>query len=254
MVPPIALQLYTVRHALEVDASRTLKRIREAGFQWVETAPLPPTLSASHLATLLRDHGLSVSSVHCDLPVGDRQNQVFEEAERLGSRRIVWHGWPKVSSFESVDGLKFLRDQYTAAAQSANSHGFQLGLHNHWWEFEPIQGICPYEWMHRHLPPQIFFQLDVYWVQTAGLDPAQILRTYSDRVRMLHLKDGPAIHAQPMTALGDGIVDIQSIIQTPQDTWAWVIELDECATDPFDAARRSLDFLNRLTPPLSSSP
>lgn len=245
-MPPIALQLYTVRHALEVDPSATLRRIREAGFQWVETAPLPPNLSVSHLATLLRDHGLSVSSVHCDLPVGERQTQVLEEAEKLGARRIIWHGWPKASSYESIDGLEFLCDQYAAAALSANSRGFQFGLHNHWWEFEPIQGIYPYDWMQRHLPEEIFFELDVYWVQTAGLNPVQILRNLGDRVRILHLKDGPAIHAQPMTALGDGVVDIRSIVQAPQDTWAWVVELDECATDAMEAARRSLDFLHGL--------
>lgn len=243
---PIALQLYTVRHALAADPSATLRRIREAGYEWVETAPLPPDLSTPHLASLLRDHGLSVSSVHCDLPLGDRQNQILDDAERLGTHRIIWHGWPKDPNCESIEGLEMLLNRYTAAALAAKTRGLQFGLHNHWWEFEPIQGIYPYQWMHRQLPEEVFFQLDVYWVQTASMDPVQILKELGDRVRMLHLKDGPAIHAQPMTALGDGVVDIRALIHSPQDTWAWVVELDECATDPMEAARRSLNFLQNL--------
>jgi sugar phosphate isomerase/epimerase len=243
---PIALQLYTVRHALAADPTGTLRRVREAGFNFVETAPLPPELKTSTLAKILAEEELTVVSAHCDLPLGERQNQVLDDAAILGTQRIVWHGWPKSSECESVDRFEILRDRYLTAYQAARSRGLQFGLHNHWWEFEPTGNVYLYNWLNRHLPQDLFFQLDVYWVQTAGLNPVKILAELGDRIQMVHLKDGPAIHGQPMTALGEGAVDIRSIFNASQAAQAWVVELDECATDPVAAAERSLQYLKTI--------
>lgn len=83
------------------------------------------------------------------------------------------------------------------------------------------------------------------------MDPLEVLAELGGRVRMVHMKDGPAIHGQPMTALGEGVVDLRSILIASRSVEAWVVELDECATDPLVAAERSLAFLKRL---VSGSP
>jgi sugar phosphate isomerase/epimerase len=66
------------------------------------------------------------------------------------------------------------------------------------------------------------------------------------RIGSLHLKDGPAVHGKPMTALGRGKVDVPHILQALTYPVDWVIELDECATDPLDAAEQSLVYLESL--------
>lgn len=250
-VNDFALQLYTVRHALAAHPSETLRRVRAAGFEQVETAPPTPELPASRLASLLRDHGFSVAAAHCDLPWGAHQSRILDEAESLGTRRIVWHGWPKDPNCDSLGGFEVLLDRYLAAFEAARTRGLRLGLHNHWWEFEAVGHERLLPWLHRHLPPEIFFELDVYWAQTAGMDPLEVLAELGGRVRMVHMKDGPAIHGQPMTALGEGVVDLRSILIASRSVEAWVVELDECAADPLVAAERSLAFLKRL---VSGSP
>ena len=244
-VIPVALQLYTVRHALAADPAATLRRVREAGYRQVETAPLTPDLPASRLAALLCDEGLSVVAAHCDLPLGDRREPVLDDAETLGTRRIVWHGWPKDPDCDAARGFEILLERYHAAFEAARSRGLRFGLHNHWWEFEPVGGGCLYEWMHGRLPAEVFFELDVYWARTAGRNPVEVLAALGDRVRMVHLKDGPAIHGEPMTALGEGVVDLPPILHGARSVEAWVVELDECASDPLQAAARSLAFLRR---------
>lgn len=241
----IALQLYTVRHALERNPEETLCRVREAGYTAVETAPLPPSLTTRQLSQLLRGTGLRVIAAHCDLPLGERRSEVLAEAAQLGAPRLIWHGWPRDPDCNSLDGYRRLAERYTDAAEAARAHGLQFGLHNHWWEFEALDGLSPYHLLHQLLPPEIFFELDVYWAQTASQNPLQIMRDLGARLAMLHLKDGPATHGRPMMALGEGLVDIASILRATPNHVDGVVELDECATDPLEAARRSFDYLTR---------
>lgn len=241
----IALQLYTVRQALAQDAAGTLRRVHEAGYRSVETAPLPPGLTAREFGGMLRDHGLAVAAVHEELPLGDSQARVLDAAAALGAARLIWHGWPRDPECGSLEGYRRLADRYADAARVAEDHGLQFGLHTHWWECEPIEGEYPYSLLHRVLPAEIFFELDVYWAWTAGLDPVRAIQDLGARVALLHLKDGPAVHGQPMTALGEGVVDLASVLRAAPVTADLVVELDECATDPLEAARRCLQFLEQ---------
>lgn len=239
----IALQLYTVRHALARNPGETLRQVRDAGYQAVETAPLPPELSPRTMGALLRDLGLSVIAAHSELPLGQRCAEVLDAAAELGATRLIWHGWPRDPECDSLEGYRRLADRYVEASRVAQDHGLRFGLHNHWWECERLEGMYPYQLLHQLLPLEVFFELDVYWAHTAGLDPVRIVDELGSRVSMLHLKDGPAVHGQPMTALGEGVVDIPSVIRAVRPSTDLVVELDECATDPMDAARRSLQFL-----------
>ena len=119
-------------------------------------------------------------------------------------------------------------------------------MHNHWWEFEPVEGERPIRLLHESLDPDIFWQLDVYWARAGGADPAAVLAELMPRIGSLHLKDGPAVHGEPMTALGRGAVDVPRILGALAHPVDWVIELDECATGPLDAARESLGYLESL--------
>lgn len=238
-----ALQLYTVRHALAQDPEGTLRSVCEAGYRVVETAPLPPEISVRRMGRMLREFGLTVTAAHADLPLGQHQSEVLDSLAELGARRLIWHGWPRDPECGSLEGFRRLADRYAEAAAVAKANGLSFGLHNHWWEYEPLEGVSPFRFLHATLPPEIFFELDVYWAQTAGKDPVDIVRELGPRVTMLHLKDGPAVHGQPMTALGQGEVDIQAILRATDPGVTGVVELDECATDPLEAARESLRFL-----------
>jgi sugar phosphate isomerase/epimerase len=70
-----------------------------------------------------------------------------------------------------------------------------------------------------------------------------VLAEMMTRVGSLHLKDGPAIHGEPMTALGRGVLDLPRILRALPRPVDCVIELDECATDPLEAAHDSLRYL-----------
>ena len=58
------------------------------------------------------------------------------------------------------------------------------------------------------------------------------------------LKDGPLVQTEPMVAVGQGKMDIESIIAAGAGSTEWlVVELDRCATDMMTAVEKSYTYL-----------
>ena len=249
----IALQLYSVRNDLERDVEKTLERIKSTGIQAVEVAPLPPGISPRLLAKRLKEFELEVAAMHCELPRGDNAGPILDATRELSCGNLIWHGWPRDSRFDSLKGVETLAAECNDANAAARAQGMQFGLHNHWWEFETIDGKYLYRVLVENLSPEIFLEIDVYWAQTAGMNPTAIIRELEARTSFLHLKDGPAIQGQPMQALGQGVLDFPTIIQASSKADWGVIEFDECATDIWEAVRQSCEYLSKFVPrPLRS--
>lgn len=243
----VALQLYTLRNALERDFPGTLQQIADIGYTHVETAFWPAHISVTEASGLLRGLGLNVCAVHCELPLDDQARPVLEMMATFGCDRMIWHGWPQDPDYRSLDGIKRLAARYNAANAVAQANGLRLGIHNHWWEFEPVAGRYPYQVLLEEMDERIFFEVDTYWVKTAGVDPVAVVTELGDRAPLLHIKDGPAVKGAPMVAAGDGTQDIPAIIQASAGRAEWlIVELDECATDMVTAVRRSYDYLTAL--------
>jgi sugar phosphate isomerase/epimerase len=247
MKPQIALQLYTLREALTQDFPGTLQRIAAMGIRHVESAFWPEGMAVQTAARLIHEAGLSVMAAHIELPLGDQQGPVLEALAALGCTRAIWHGWPQSPAYSSLAGIERLAEQYNASNDLLRSHGYSFGLHNHWWEFEPVEGRYPHEVLLERIDPTIFFEVDTYWVKTAGRDPVQVVAELGDRAPLLHIKDGPAIKGAAMVAAGDGSLNFPAILQAaPMAEWL-IIELDRCETDMVTAVERSFQYLTNLT-------
>ena len=183
---PVALQLWTSRDALAADADRALAGVKAAGFAAVELAPLPPGLTPAQMAESLARHDLTVVSIHGDLPAPASIDHWVQLGRRCGCSKVIWHGWPRDPRFDSREGVRELIAACNAAGALARDHGLTFGMHNHWWEFEPLDGERPIRLLHEELDSDIFWQLDVYWAQTAAADPAEVLSELEPRVRSIH--------------------------------------------------------------------
>lgn len=245
MSTPIALQLYTVREALAQDFAGVVRQIADIGYVGVETAGFPgTTLQAA--VRLFQDLGLTVCSAHTPLPLGDRQGEVLDTMAALGCQRIVC-AYLSPDEYRSLEQIRRNFDMLNEASAVAAANGLSLGLHNHWWEFEPVEGQYPYHLWLEHLDPAIFFEIDTYWVKTAGLDPATVVQEFGERASLLHIKDGPAVKEEPMTAVGEGVMDFPAILQAAGDHPEWlIVELDHCATDMLEAVAKSYHSLAEL--------
>jgi sugar phosphate isomerase/epimerase len=246
MSAPIAIQLYTVREALAEDFEGVIRRIADIGYDGVETAGFPGT-TAQAAAQLFRELGLRVSSAHTPLPLGDKKNEVLETMAALGSQRIIC-AYLSPDEYRTLDQIKRNCEMLNEANAAAVAAGLSFGLHNHWWEFEPVEGHYPYHLWLEHLEPAVFFEIDTYWVKTAGLDPVAVVKEFGPRASLLHIKDGPATKEAPMVAVGEGVLDFPAILQAADGHPEWlIVELDRCATDMLEAVEKSYQNLSSLT-------
>lgn len=242
MTTPISLQLYTVRDLLAQDFEGTVRKVADLGYVGVETANLFGNSPAS-AAKLFRELGLTVSSAHSPLPLGENKQEVIDTMEALDCKRLIV-AWQPPEKYKSVDGIKSICDTLNEGAAVARAYGIQVGYHNHWFEYEPVENRIPVDVMLEHLDPEVFFEVDVYWVQTAGQDPAEVIRRLGLRAPLLHVKDGPCQIEKPMTALGEGLVDIPGVVAAGAGSTKWlVVELDRCATDMMEAVHKSYQYL-----------
>jgi len=241
MPAPISVQLYSVRDICKDDYAGTMKRIADMGYIGVEPAGFPgSTVDAA--GRIYADLGLQVSSAHLPLPVGDAASESIDTAGKLGITRVISGLGP--DRFATTDGVKASCETFNAAAQNARAAGTTFGIHNHWWEFGELDGRLVYKHMLELLDPDVFFQVDCYWVKTAGREPAEIVAELGPRAPLLHIKDGPCDRELAMTAVGDGIIDWAPVVAAGADHTEWlVVELDRCDTDMIEAVAKSYDYL-----------
>jgi sugar phosphate isomerase/epimerase len=249
----IGLQLYTVRNEIKDDIAKTLSRVAEIGFEAVETAFWPENISVKEAAKYLKDAGLAVSSAHVELPIGDKKSSMLETAEAFNCKKMIWHGWPEDKRYSTLEGTKELVEIYNESNHFAKLNGLQFGLHNHWWEYRnKIGGRYVYQLLLDSVEPDIFFEIDTYWVKVAGHDPPKIVAEFGKRAPLLHIKDGPARwndelpkdNPEPMVAVGKGTQNFPAIVKAANRNTEWmIVEMDKTATEVFGAIRDSYDYL-----------
>jgi sugar phosphate isomerase/epimerase len=252
----LAVQLYTIREAISKDFKGSLKRLAGLGFKNVETAFWPANISDQTAADALKEFGLNVTSCHVDIPTRDNIAKLVNTVKAYDCENLVWHGWPEDKRYSSLDGTKQLAKIYNESSKLAKDNGLRFGLHNHWWEYRNhVDGKLVYEVLNEELDEDIFFETDVYWVKVAGQDPANILKKLKKRVRMIHIKDGPAVfndklikdEPDPMSPVGQGSLDIPAVVNACSDKVQWmIIELDKSAIDVYDALKQSRDYLSKF--------
>ena len=240
MTAPIALQLYTLREAAARDYEGTVRKVAEIGYLGVEPAGFPGTTPEA-AKRLFDDLGLEVCSAHLPLPAGDTLSESLDTAEALGTRRVIsGRGRDQLSS---LDRIAESCDLFNEAAANCAGRGFAFGIHNHWWEFLEVEGEPAYRHLLGKLSPGVIFQIDAYWVQTAGADPAEVIAELGSRAPLVHLKDGPCTREDDMLPLGEGVTDFDRIAAAGGSVEWWIVELDRCATDMTEAVAKSHAFL-----------
>lgn len=244
MPTPIALQLYSVRDDFAADLEGTIARVAGLGYDGVEPFGLTPA-TAGRTRRACDAHGLKIVSVHAAAPVGDRADEVLAIADALGCPSVV--AGAGLHECQTLAGVQRCCERFAGAHETLRGHGLRLGLHNHWWEYEPVEGVYPYRLLLERLPSEVFFEVDVYWVQTAAIDPIEVLREMTGRARLLHVKDGPALVGAPMVPAGQGTLDIAGIVgANAANSEALIVEFDECDTPIWEAVAASREYVASL--------
>ncbi len=240
---PLAVQLYTLRELAARDLPGTLAAVAAAGYQAVELAGLyghPPATVRGWLA----DAGLAVTSAH----VGTRDESILpgnlDELVEVGVTTWIIP-WAPPERFATRASVVAMAEELSARAEMAAARGLRLGYHNHAFELASVpDGEPALVQLFRALDRTIIAEVDTYWAQVGGVDPAALVAELGPRVELIHVKDGPACdHDDDHVAVGSGSVDIPGVLAAATSARWHIVELDRCATDMLGAVQASARWL-----------
>jgi sugar phosphate isomerase/epimerase len=272
----MGVELYTVRSLLDDQARETIEKVAAIGYRHCE---IQNVMTLARLAPMLEDVGLRPTSVHFtpafltgnwELPAqfgidkpadGYDVDAVIEDAHRHGLGYLVF---PMLYPEErgGLDVYRKLAGQLNRLGEKSQAAGVALCYHNHNFELEPMEGSTPFATLAAELDPRyVHFEFDVFWAAHAGADPVEMMRRYTGRMPLIHLKDLRAGTPDSYKVLGtwqndrgafeevgDGIIDFASVLGTASETGVvhCYVEQDHTPGDPVESLRKSFDYLRKL--------
>lgn len=236
-----SIQLYTLRDALQEDLPGTIRKVAEIGFTRVE--PYNFVATAAELGAALQENGLTAPSGHAPLLSQD-QDQIFAAAKELGIGTVI-EPYITAEHWQTAEDIQATAAKLNAAARKGAEYGIRVGYHNHAWELEStIEGRTALEYFAGLLDPEPVLEVDTYWAAVGGQDPAQLLQRLGDRVRFIHIKDGPlTTDTKAQLPAGQGQVAVLEVIAAAAALEVGVVEFDDYSGDIFDGIAQSLAYL-----------
>ena len=259
-IDKVGLQLYTVRDLMKTDFDGTIAKVAQIGYKEVEFAGYFGH-TPQQVRAVCDKNGLAPVSTHVQYDELDAKfPSVIEDSKAIGLKYIVC---PFISEElrKSPDIWKQAADKFNRCGEQTKKAGIQFAYHNHWFEFLPVNGKLPYDFLLANCDPNLVkMELDLCWIVVAGADPLKYFDRYPGRFPLVHVKDIkklPPISAaggqdfgdslKDMTAVGSGMIDWKRIFAHSEKAGIkhYIVEHDK-AQVPFDSIKSSYDYLHQL--------
>jgi len=244
---PIGLQLYSVRDACKEDLPGTLEAVAEMGYDGVDFAGYYG-YSAKELRAMLDDLGLKVAGTHIgiDTLLGDALERTVEFEQTLGNKFLIVPGLAEEyrSSFEA---WKRTAGVFNEIAQRLEPYGLYTGYHNHFIEFEEIDGETAWDVFAKNTDPRVVLQMDSGNCMHGGGDPLAFIERYPGRSPTVHLKEYAAGYDKAL--IGEGDTDwarLFELCETIGDTEWYIVEQESYALPPMECVKACVDNLRQM--------
>jgi sugar phosphate isomerase/epimerase len=260
----IGLQLYTVRNEIYKDVSATIAKVAEAGFNSVEVFGYNKGkffgLSPKEFLALLKQHQLRTPSGHYTMTeflLNGDENQLkttVADAAEMGHDFFVIP-YLDDNMRKNLDDYKKLAGKLNRAGEEAKRAGMALAYHNHNFEFKDWgAGKTGFDVFIKETDPSLVsFEMDIYWVTRAGLNPISLIKENPGRIKMWHIKDMSEKQAatydtngvQLFTEVGTGIINYKEIFKYRKESGMryFFVEQDSTKIPVFESIRKSFQFV-----------
>ena len=284
---PIGIQLGSLGSVAGRDVDATFARLAQIGYREIELTSLLG-LPAAQFGAAAKRAGLAISSLHLPLMAmgGAGALSMLSEpariADALGALGARWAVAPillipagfrpqpgegmeaaisRTVTSAGADIWKQTAEVLNRKGEELRKVGIGVAYHNHNLDFAPISRATGgqttgWEILWRETQPDLVgYELDIGWVQLAGLDPVLFLDKARGRVKLLHVRDMSASQprgyrvAMGSPAVGTGTLDWQRILPAAYRAGArhFLVEQEPGAgIVPIDAASDAYTFLSRL--------
>jgi len=244
MTAGIGVMMYTVLDQARADLEGTLARLAAIGYLGIETYGLVEHFGPARVRDAIATAGLTLTSAHAPFPAGPDAEKILDRYEELGAEVLVWS--MEREEFDSPEAIRRGVERVNEAAERAAARGMRVAYHNHFAEFSQVfGGQRAYDLLLDLLDDRAVVELDAYWARLGGADPAEVLARLGNRVRFVHVKDGPAVSYEQdvMVPIGEGPIDWARTLAAPSGPRWHIVELERLHIDTFEALRRSYDHL-----------
>ena len=251
-LPAIGIQLYMVRDDMKKDPAGTLKKLGQMGYSQIESFGGDEGIfwgkTNKEFNGMARDNGLTLVSSHYE-----GNNEEFEKTAELsaaiGMKYLIypWKGPQK-----SIDDFKKIADEFNGYGVICKKHGLRFAYHPHDYPYKKIDGQLPIDVLLDHTDPDLVdFEMDIYWVVTAGQDPEAWLKKHKNRFRLCHIKDRKknTTEKDASCILGEGGIDYAKIIKTAKDNGVqyYIVEQERYDnTTEMDCAKANAEYLKKF--------
>lgn len=242
----IGVQMYTLREYCKTvqDTAETLKKVSKMGYKVVQISGMAEPKDTRELKKILDENGLYPCSTHTSYQrIVEDIDAVIEEHKILGCEAIICPGLPM--ELHNKEGYLKAAKEFEKVIKKIKDNGLTLGYHNHGIEFQRYDGKTGLEILLDNCEG-LEAEIDTYWVQYGGGDPAYWIERFKGRCSQLHFKDmGMIDNKQVMPPIGEGNLNWERIIKSAQKSGAkyCLVEMDEPTIDAFESLKRSFEFL-----------
>lgn len=259
----IGVQLYTVRELMQQNPADTLAKVAKVGFNSVEGATYTGSqkfygMDPATFSKLLKDNGLIMPSAHYRL--GEEKtngenvkgtmlhewDKAVDDAAAVGLKYMVC---AYLSSAErgGLDHYKYVADQLNIAGEKCKKAGIQLCYHNHDFEFIKQDNTYPMDILFGADKDLVKFEMDLYWVTKAGMDPIVLFSQHPGRFPLMHLKDMDKTEEKAFTEVGNGVIDFKTILKHQKTAGLkyFFVEQDKCPGSPIDSITQSYNYIKK---------
>ena len=248
----LGAQLYTVRQFTQTldGIAETLKKVAEIGYKAIQISGFGP-VPARDVVGIVEDNGLTVASTHTswDRFLNDLDG-VIEEHKLWRCSHPAIGGLP--TEYRSLEGLKRFLEEVGPVAEALAEEGMDFSYHNHSHELARYGEKTWLAMLYEQAAPDIVkAEIDVYWIQAGGGDPALWVQKCAGREPLLHLKDMRVTseREQHFAEIGEGNLNWPAIMDAARGggvEW-YLVEQDDCyGRDPIESLAISYKNLRRM--------
>ena len=223
--PVLAAQLYTVRQFTQTleGLNESLQKVSAIGYRAVQVSGIGP-IPHKAVKQVADDYGLTICITHISYEqLSNHIDEVIEQHGLWNCKNVAIGSMP-VEFRGSEDGYRRFAAEANRIGERLSRAGLTFSYHNHSFEFVRFGNRTGLEILFAESDPRYLqAELDTYWIQHGGGDPAEWVRRMKKRMPVVHLKDMVVVPdgwsvQQVMAEVGEGNLNWPAILEACRES------------------------------------
>ena len=255
-ISPFGVQLYSARDVMPKDPKGVMTQLAQMGYKQFESFSGPQGflwgLQPKEMKSFLDGLGVKMISTHFNYRAqADKPDEIKKSIEMAQGAGLSYLLCPHIGPQKTWDEWKKIADQFNVVGEEVRKAGLKFGYHNHDYSFRPLDGKLPQEFLLANTDPKnVMFELDLCWIDVAGVNTADHLKKYGKRYELCHVKDYTVKDGKPVqNDIGKGSVDFKKTLRTALDSGIkyFLVEQEEYPESSLASLKNDAEYMKTLS-------